>query len=56
MSLAAGTRLGTGDRGRAMAELQDLKKRSPRAQVAPFNLALAYLGLGDRPRKLGLEK
>ena len=40
-----------------MAELEDLKKRSLRGSVTPFNLALVYLGLGDRARALDyLEK
>jgi hypothetical protein len=38
----------SGDRSRAMATLEDLKKMSPGGQVAPFNLALVSLGLGDR--------
>ena len=47
----------SGDRAGAMAELEDLKKRSLRGSVRPFNLALVYLGLGDRARALDyLEK
>jgi len=47
----------SGDRGRAMAELETLRKRSLRGEVAPFSLALVYLGLGDRPRTMDyLEK
>ncbi|MDQ2979884.1 MAG: protein kinase [Acidobacteriota bacterium] len=47
----------SGDRAAAMAELGDLKKRSLRGSVTPFNLALVYLGLGDRARALDyLEK
>ena len=47
----------SGDRAGAMAELEDLKKRSLRGSVTPFNLALVYLGLGDRARALEyLEK
>jgi serine/threonine-protein kinase len=38
----------SGDRSRAMATLEDLKKMSPGGEVAPFNLALVSLGLGDR--------
>ncbi|HTO76032.1 MAG TPA: protein kinase [Thermoanaerobaculia bacterium] len=38
----------SGDRIRAMAELEDLKKKSPGGSVTPFNLALVYIGLGDR--------
>ncbi|MEO8188808.1 MAG: protein kinase [Acidobacteriota bacterium] len=45
------------DRAGAMAELEDLKKRSLRGSVTPFNMALVYLGLGDRARALEyLEK
>ena len=41
----------------ALAELEDLKKRSLRGSATPFNLALVYLGLGDRARALDyLEK
>jgi eukaryotic-like serine/threonine-protein kinase len=47
----------SGDRAGAMAELEDLKKRSLRGSVTAFNLALLYLGLGDRARALDyLEK
>ena len=42
----------SGDRTRAMATLEELKKMSPGGEVAPFNLALVYLGLGDRTRAL----
>jgi tetratricopeptide (TPR) repeat protein len=42
----------SGDRARALATLEELKRISPRGQVAPFNLALVYLGLGDRARTL----
>jgi tetratricopeptide (TPR) repeat protein len=42
----------SGDRSRALAELEDLKKKSLRGVVTPFNLALVYLGLGDRARAL----
>ena len=41
-----------GDRAGAMAELADLKKMSRDGKVLPFNLALVYLGLGDRARAL----
>ena len=41
-----------GDRAGAMAELADLKKMSRDGTVLPFNLALVYLGLGDRARAL----
>jgi len=42
----------SGDRARATAEAEDLKKRSLRGVVTPFNLALVSLGLGDRARAL----
>jgi len=42
----------SGDRARATAEMQDLKKVSLNGQVLPFNLALVYTGLGDRQRAL----
>jgi serine/threonine protein kinase/TolB-like protein/Tfp pilus assembly protein PilF len=42
----------SGDKTRALAELEDLKKHSPSGKVLPFNLALVYLGLGDHPRAL----
>jgi len=35
-----------------MAELEDLKKKSPGGSVTPFNLALVYIGVGDRSRAL----
>ena len=41
-----------GDRDKALAELEALKKMSPGGQVLPFNLALVYLGLGDHARAL----
>jgi TolB-like protein/Tfp pilus assembly protein PilF len=41
-----------GDRASAMAELAVLTKMSRDGQVLPFNLALVYLGLGDRARTL----
>ena len=37
-----------GDRADAMAEFADLRKMSRDGTVLPFNLALVYLGLGDR--------
>ncbi|MGH7704086.1 MAG: tetratricopeptide repeat protein, partial [Gemmatimonadales bacterium] len=42
----------SGDRARAMSALEALKRKSKDGQVAPFNLALVYLGLGDRERAL----
>jgi tetratricopeptide (TPR) repeat protein len=41
-----------GDREAAMAELSALQKISRDGKVLPFNLALVYLGLGDRARTL----
>ena len=41
-----------GDREAAMIELAELKKISRDGKVLPFNLALVYLGLGDRARTL----
>jgi adenylate cyclase len=42
----------SGDRAHAMAEVEELKKGSAHGKVLPFNLALVYLGLGDRERAL----
>lgn len=42
----------SGDRARAMALLEDLKQMSPGGEVAPANLALLHLGLGDYPRAI----
>ena len=42
----------SGDRGGAMTTLATLKKMSPGGEVAPFNAALVYLGLGDHQRTL----
>ena len=47
----------SGDRTRAEAEREDLKKKSLRGVVSPYNMALVSLGLGDRARALDwLEK
>jgi len=43
----------SGDRPRAMAAFEDLKKRSLGGKVLPFNLAVVHLGLGDH--KLALD-
>lgn len=40
------------DRQAAMIELAELKKISRDGKILPFNLALVYLGLGDRARTL----
>jgi serine/threonine-protein kinase len=42
-----------GDRAGAMAELEELRRMSRPGEVLPFNLAMVYLGLGDRQRALG---
>ena len=42
----------SGDRARALAEVKDLKKKSLRGSVTPFNQAIVHLGLGDRARAL----
>ena len=42
----------SGDRARAMALLEDLRRISPGGEVAPFNLALVHLGLGDSRRAI----
>jgi len=44
----------SGDRAGALATLDSLKTRSPHGQVAPFNQAIVYLGLGDRKRAVDL--
>jgi eukaryotic-like serine/threonine-protein kinase len=41
-----------GDRDRAIATVDALKKKSPNGQVAPFNTAMVYIGLGDHKRAL----
>ncbi|MCG6955132.1 MAG: protein kinase [Gemmatimonadetes bacterium] len=46
-----------GDRAKAMAALDTLTEESPGGVVAPFNLALVYLGLGEHARAIDeLEK
>ena len=35
-----------------MAALEELKKTSLKGYIPPFNLAIVYLGLGDRARAL----
>jgi len=42
----------TGDRKRALAALEEVKAASLKGYVPPFNLAIVYLGLGDRARAL----
>jgi TolB-like protein len=41
-----------GDRPGAMAALGELKGMSPRGEVAPFNMAVLHLGLGDHARAI----
>ena len=43
-----------GDRTRALATIEALKKRSIHGYVPPFNLAIVYLGLGDLDRAMDL--
>jgi tetratricopeptide (TPR) repeat protein len=38
----------SGDRTRASAEIEELKRRSLHGYVAPFDMAIIYLGMGDR--------
>jgi hypothetical protein len=40
----------SGDRSRALAELEETRKMSLRGSVTSFNLALVSLGLGDHAR------
>jgi serine/threonine-protein kinase len=42
----------SGDRARALTEMDALKEASPGGEAAPFNLALGYLGLGDHARAI----
>jgi TolB-like protein/Flp pilus assembly protein TadD/predicted Ser/Thr protein kinase len=42
----------SGDRARAMSELEELKRVSLRGEILPFNLAVVHLGLGDRQRAI----
>jgi len=42
----------SGDHVRAQSELAELKSKALRGYVSPFNLALIYLGLGDRERAI----
>lgn len=43
-----------GDRARALATIEELKKKSVHGYVPPFNLAIVYLGLGDLDRAMDL--
>ncbi len=42
----------TGDRTRALATIEEMKNSSLHGYVPPFNLAIVYLGLGDRAQAL----
>ena len=44
----------SGDRTRALAELEDLKRRALNGVVPPFSLALVSLGLGEHARAVSL--
>jgi len=47
----------SGDRVKAAAMIDEINRKSLHGYVPPFNLALVYLGMGDRERALdGLEK
>jgi TolB-like protein len=43
-----------GDRARALATIEQLKKKSVHGYVPPFNLAIVHLGLGDLERAMDL--
>ena len=43
-----------GDRARALATIEELKKKSVHGYVPPFNLAIVHLGLGDLKRAMDL--
>ncbi|MGB8342208.1 MAG: adenylate/guanylate cyclase domain-containing protein [Chthoniobacterales bacterium] len=43
-----------GDRARALATIEELKKKSVHGYVPPFNLAIVYLGLGDLDQAMDL--
>ena len=43
-----------GDRSRALATIEELKKKSVHGYVSPFNLAMVHLGLGDLERAMDL--
>jgi TolB-like protein/class 3 adenylate cyclase/Flp pilus assembly protein TadD len=43
-----------GDRARALATIEELKKRSVHGYVPSFNLGMVYLGLGDLARAMDL--
>ena len=43
-----------GDRARALATIEKLKKKAVRGYVPPFNLAIVHLGLGELDRAMDL--
>jgi TolB-like protein/Flp pilus assembly protein TadD len=43
-----------GDRARALATIEELKKKSVHGYAPPFNLAIVYLGLGDLDQAMDL--
>jgi tetratricopeptide (TPR) repeat protein len=43
-----------GDRARALATIEALKKKSVHGYIPPFNLAIVYLGLGNLDRAMDL--
>ena len=43
----------SGDRPHALAVIEELKRTSLHGHVLPFNLAIVYLGLGEREHALG---
>jgi hypothetical protein len=42
----------SGDRARAMAQIDEMKKRAIRGYIPAYNQAMVYLGLGDHRRAL----
>jgi len=42
----------SGDKARALRELDDIKKMSLRGEITAFNLALVHIGVGDKQRAL----
>jgi adenylate cyclase len=42
----------SGDRARALAVIEELKHKSLHGYVPPFNLAIVYLGMGDKGRAM----
>ncbi len=43
-----------GDKAKALATIEEIKKKSVHGYVAPFNLAIVHLGLGDLERAMDL--